>query len=142
MPLRRLPDDSGGDQGSGRGQSMKLLQNVSRRAFIRGIFPAGALVICASLLPESLWAYATTSHAGAGIVPRPNLFVGIQADDTVWIVASRSEMGTGTGTALPMILADELDADWTRVRIHQADGDPRYGNQDTDGSHSVRSFFD
>ena len=94
---------------------MKLLQNVSRRAFIRGIFPAGALVIGASLLPESLWACATTSHAGAGTVPRPNLFVGIQADDTVWIVASRSEMGTGTGTALPMILADELDADWTKV---------------------------
>ena len=121
---------------------MKLLQNVSRRAFIRGIFPAGALVIGASLLPESLWACAITSHAGTGTVPRPNLFVGIQADDTVWIVASRSEMGTGTGTALPMILADELDADWTKVRIRQADGDPRYGNQDTDGSHSVRSFFD
>ncbi|HZC45826.1 MAG TPA: molybdopterin cofactor-binding domain-containing protein, partial [Candidatus Acidoferrum sp.] len=52
------------------------------------------------------------------------------------------EMGTGTGTVLPMILADELDADWKQVRIHQADGDPRLGDQDTDGSHSVRSFFD
>ena len=73
---------------------------------------------------------------------RPNVFVAIQSDDTVSIVAARSEMGTGISTALPLVLADELDADWTKVKIHQADADKRYGDQDTDGSHSVRSFFD
>ena len=51
-------------------------------------------------------------------------------------------MGTGISTALPLVVADELDADWTKVKIKQADGDKRYGDQDTDGSHSVRSFFD
>ena len=58
------------------------------------------------------------------------------------IVAHRSEMGCGSRTALPIIVADELDADWTRVRIEQAIGDPKYGEQDTDGSHSVRSNFE
>jgi isoquinoline 1-oxidoreductase subunit beta len=121
---------------------MKLLHNVSRRVFIRAIFPAGALVIGAALLPERLLAAATTSHSPARTVFRPNVFIAIESDGTVSIVASRSEMGTGTGTVLPMILADELDADWTKVRVHQANADSRYGSQDTDGSHSVRSFFD
>ena len=51
-------------------------------------------------------------------------------------------MGCGSRTALPLIVADELDADWSKVRIEQAIGDPKYGDQDTDGSHSVRSNFD
>jgi isoquinoline 1-oxidoreductase beta subunit len=51
-------------------------------------------------------------------------------------------MGCGSRTALPLVVADELDADWTRVRLEQAIGDPKYGEQDTDGSHSVRSNFD
>jgi isoquinoline 1-oxidoreductase subunit beta len=72
----------------------------------------------------------------------PNLFVGIQQDGTVYIVAHRSEMGTVIRTSLPIVLADELDADWKRVKIDQAIGDKRYGDQNTDGSHSIRSFFD
>ena len=51
-------------------------------------------------------------------------------------------MGTGIRTALPIVAADELDADWTRVKIEQALGDAKYGDQNTDGSHSIRSFFD
>ena len=57
------------------------------------------------------------------------------------LIAHRSEMGTGSGTAVPLILADELDADWSRVKIEQAIGDKRYGSQDTDGSHSIREFY-
>src|SRR5713226_2966739 len=72
----------------------------------------------------------------------PNLFVGIQQDGTVCIVAHRSEMGTTIRTSLPLVLADELDADWKRVKIEQAIGDGRYGDQNTDGSHSVRSFLE
>jgi isoquinoline 1-oxidoreductase beta subunit len=72
----------------------------------------------------------------------PNVFVGIQQDGTVYIVAHRSEMGTVIRTSLPLVLADELDADWKRVKIDQAIGDKRYGDQNTDGSQSVRRFFD
>ncbi len=60
----------------------------------------------------------------------------------VIIIAHRSEMGTGIRTALPMIVAEELDADWSRVKIEQAIGDAKYGSQDTDGSESIRDFYD
>ena len=50
-------------------------------------------------------------------------------------------MGTGARTCLPMIVADELEADWARVTIVQALGDVKYGSQNTDGSCSVRDFY-
>src|SRR6516165_4913435 len=64
-------------------------------------------------------------------------------DGIVSIIAARAEMGNGAArTALPMIVADELDADWARVRVVQSPGDEKtYGNQDTDGSRSVRHFI-
>ena len=59
------------------------------------------------------------------------------------IVCHRSEMGQGVRTGMPMIVADELEADWKRVRVVQAPGDEkRFGNQDTDGSRSTRHFFE
>lgn len=76
-----------------------------------------------------------------GIVDDPLVFVSIDPDGTVTITAHRSEMGQGPRTSLPMVLADELDADWSQVKIVQAPGDePKYGNQDTDGSRSTRRW--
>ena len=122
---------------------MNSIANVSRREFLRGMFSTGALVLSASLVPDILRAQISSPGARSkDAVLRPNVFVAIESDGTVSIVAARSEMGTGISTALPSVLADELDADWTKVKIHQGDGDKRYGDQDTDGSHSVRSFFD
>jgi isoquinoline 1-oxidoreductase subunit beta len=122
---------------------MITIENVSRRSFLQGMLSASAFVLCARVVPRSLWA------AAAGVSPsidttafHPGMFVGIQSDGTVLIVAHRSEMGNGVRTSLPRILADELDADWSRVKVIQGDGDERYGSQDTDGSHSVREFFD
>jgi isoquinoline 1-oxidoreductase beta subunit len=123
---------------------MSAMENVSRRWFLKGLAGAGALVLGAYYAPEMLWAEqsddARTDADKAAF--HPNVFVGIETDGTVWIVAHRSEMGTVIRTTLPMVLADELDADWKRVKIDQAIGDHRYGDQNTDGSHSIRSFFD
>jgi isoquinoline 1-oxidoreductase subunit beta len=58
-----------------------------------------------------------------------NVYLAIDPSGLVTIIAHRSEMGTGIKTGLPMVLADELDADWTRVKVVQAQGDPKYGDQ-------------
>ena len=72
----------------------------------------------------------------------PHIFVSIAPDGTVTIVTHRSEMGTGSRTSLPMVVADEMEADWSRVKIVQAPGnEEKYGNQDTDGSRSIRHFI-
>src|SRR5262249_52696469 len=72
----------------------------------------------------------------------PIRFVQVGADGVVSIVCARSEMGQGVRSSLPFVLADELGADFARVRVVQGDADARYGDQNTDGSHSVRQFYD
>ena len=123
---------------------MSTIENVSRRRFIEGMFATGAFVLAARVMPESAWAQAAgpafrTSADGAAL--NPSVYLGIQPDGTVFIVTHRSEMGTGIRTTLPLVAADELDADWNRVRIEQGIGDPRYGDQNTDGSRSIRDFY-
>jgi isoquinoline 1-oxidoreductase beta subunit len=130
-----------------------VIANVSRRNFLQGMLSASAFVLCVG--KSALLAKAARNGApvagmsGMGSVPEidatafhPSVFLGIQPDGTVLIVAHRTEMGNGVRTSLPRILADEMDADWARVKVIQGDGDERYGSQDTDGSHSVREFFD
>lgn len=114
---------------------MNTIENVSRRGFLKIGVTAGSFVLAARVLPERLLAADTPAW-------QPDLFLAIAGDGTVTIVAGRSEMGCGSRTGVPLILADELDADWSKVKIEQALGDKKYGDQDTDGSHSVRSFFD
>src|SRR5579864_155864 len=121
--------------------------NVTRRSFLQGALSASAFVLCVAKTP--LFAKAAGNVASGSVAPsidatafHPSIFLGIQPDGTVLIVAHRTEMGNGVRTSLPRIVADELDADWSRVDVIQGDGDERYGSQDTDGSHSVREFFD
>jgi len=122
---------------------MNGIETVSRRRFLTGgIVAAGALVLGVHCYPklaagDELPDDTNVDHATL----HPSVYLGINPDGTVWIVASRAEMGTTSRTTLPLIVADELDADWKRVRIEQAIGDKRYGDQYTDGSHSVRSFY-
>src|SRR5258705_8557264 len=118
--------------------------NVSRRTFL-GAIPAVGLVLAVG--------FPTPAHAaddpkyGADSMPNgwlddPLVFVAIGTDGTVTITCHRQEMGQGVRTSLPMVVADELEADWSRVRVRQAQGDEaRFGNQDTDGSRSMRHFF-
>ncbi len=125
-------------------QTSRPIENVSRRGLLKGVAALGGLVLTAPLLSRpAMAAYAT----GAGDMPHgtvndPRVFVSIAPDGIVTIVAHRSEMGTGVRTGLPMIVADEMGADWSRVRLVQAPGDEaKYGNQDTDGSRSTRHYL-
>lgn len=117
---------------------------ISRRALLRGL-PLTGLVLAVGL-PDLAGADEPKKYGGDamphGVQDSPRTFVAIAPDGTVSIVVNRSEMGQGVRTSLPKVLADELEADWSRVKIVQAPGDEaRYGNQDTDGSRSMRHWF-
>jgi len=126
------------------GEAMTQIENVSRRGFLKGVVSAGALVLGAQILPKQLLgaAMASSDNPMTNAALQPNVYVAVDTDGTVYIVCHRSEMGSGNRSGLPRIVADELDADWNRVKVVQAPGDAKYGDQDTDGSHSVVSFFE
>ncbi len=71
----------------------------------------------------------------------PNAYLIIRPDGTITVQAHRSEMGQGVNTSVPMIVADELDADWDSIRIIHAPADSVYGNQVTGGSQSISSSY-
>jgi isoquinoline 1-oxidoreductase beta subunit len=118
---------------------MNRIELVSRRGFLNQAFTAGALILGTRILPSS--ALASLGGTVESAAWRPDLFLGLETDGTVRILAHRSEMGTGIKTSLPMVLADELEADWTRVKVEQAGADKRLGDQDTDGSHSITDYY-
>ncbi|MGK4923358.1 molybdopterin cofactor-binding domain-containing protein [Bordetella hinzii] len=120
----------------------------SRRSFLQGGLGALTLAVTSKGLITTVWAAETAARKyGAdsmpgGTVDDPLVFVSIAADGTVTIVAHRAEMGTGVRTSLPMVVADEMEARWDRVKVIQAPADEaRYGNQNVDGSRSVRHFL-
>ncbi len=123
------------------------IENLSRRGFLKGMASTSAFVLGVSLMPEKLLAAGgdLTSLDPTGPMTKaplhPSVYLAIDTDGTVYVIAHRSEMGNGVRTSLPRIVADELDADWGRVKVVQGTGDEKYGDQDTDGSHSVVSFF-
>ena len=122
------------------------IENVSRRRVLKGMVSTGGLVLALTVLPHGPARAAAPKWGGDGMpggtVNDPRVFVSIAPDGTVTIVCNRSDMGTGVRTGMPLIAADELDADWSRVKVAQATGnEARYGNQDTDGSRSTRHGF-
>ena len=125
-------------------QSIQKVPGPSRRGFLAGMFGAGGLLLATNRvagrsLVEGLAASGGEADAQ---VWSPDVFLSIAEDGVVSIVTHRSEMGTGIRTSLPMVVADELGADWQSVRIEQAVGDEgRYGSQNTDGSRSIRNFY-
>jgi len=123
---------------SGTANVIRWGPGISRRGFLAGL-AAGSVVLVAN----TSCAPAVRKLASGDELPfEPDLFVAIAPDGVVSILAHRSEMGTGIRTALPVVVADEMGADWGRVVIRQAIGDARLGSQNTDGSRSVRRFFD
>lgn len=128
-------------------QSSAIIENASRRAILGGLLGTSAFVLSVRFSPADAREALTLYPTGADGMPSkwvtdPKVFVAIDADGTVTIVTHRAEMGTGIRTSLPAVVADEMEADWSRVKLAQAPGDePGYGNQDTDGSRSMRHFI-
>jgi isoquinoline 1-oxidoreductase subunit beta len=122
------------------------LEGLSRREFLRRLQAMGGLLLAADGLRIAKAADAPKYGAEAmehGTVDNPLVFLAVANDGSVTIIVHRSEMGQGVRTGMPLIVADELEADWSRVRVQQAPADEeKYGNQDTDGSRSTRHFLD
>src|SRR5438093_6463392 len=112
---------------------------VDRREFLKTGAAAGATLLSALYLP-AFDPRPAPAHAPAPF--KPNAWIEVGHDGAVTIWTGRSEMGQGVRTAMPMIVAEELEGDWTRVQVAQADADPAYGDQFTVGSRSVRSGFE
>jgi len=111
--------------------------NIGRRGFLQAAAASGLV------LGFHVSGYSPITQAAAAGPAQlvPNVYVAIDRKGTVTVTVPRVEMGTGIRTSLAMILADELDADWHRIQVVQAQGDVKYGDQNTDGSRSVRQFF-
>ena len=118
---------------------MKMKSKLSRRYFIKNVslFSGGLLLAC-DMNTEST--NSIIENSGKNFMP--NLFVELKPNGDLILTASRSEMGQGVRTSLTSVIADELDADWSRVSVKQAPGDDAYGNQNTDGSRSIRTIYE
>lgn len=111
------------------------IQQVNRRDFMKlfGLASTGLVLGCTATVEKKFQPEINKNFFA------PNLFITLEKDGTVKLIASRSEMGQGIRTSLASAIADELEADWKYVKVIQATGDEKYGNQNTDGSRSVRT---
>lgn len=120
---------------------MNGIDRLSRRDFLQATGVAGGGLVLSITFGCQQSGEPADKAAGATSVA-PNVYVNIREDDIVEIYCHRSEMGQGIRTCLPQVIADELEADWDRIELIQAPGDAKYGNQNTDGSTSIRQQFD
>jgi isoquinoline 1-oxidoreductase beta subunit len=122
------------------------LSNVSRRDFLKtSAITTGGLVIAFVVPGAGRFAFAQAAPAAK--LPTPTAFLRIGSDDTVTILLAHSEMGQGIWTTLPMLIAEELDADWSKIKVEHAPAAPVYahavfGMQMTGGSSTTWSEFD
>jgi isoquinoline 1-oxidoreductase subunit beta len=115
-----------------------MIENVSRRDFLKA---SGGLLLAVAL--------PTKGFAQAQAVFAPNAFVRIAPDNTVTVIVKHLEMGQGTYTGLPTLVAEELDADWSQIRVEGAPADAsRYNNlfwgpaQGTGGSTALANSYE
>ena len=125
---------------------MNEVTTPSRREFLKtGALVSGGLVIAFVVPGAKRFAAAQAPRARRGFAP--NAFLRVGSDDSVTVLLAHSEMGQGIWTALPMLIAEELDADWSKIKVEHADAAPVYahtafGIQMTGGSTSTWSEFD
>ncbi len=123
---------------------MKITLN--RRAFIRTSATAVSGLVISFVIPGA-GRFAFAQAAAAGKLPPANAFLRIGSDDKITVLLAHSEMGQGIWTTLPMLIAEELDADWSRIQVQHAPAAPVYahpafGMQMTGGSSTTWSEFD
>jgi len=135
-------------------QDQVVVRNFSRRDFVKGSLAVagsgmilGVFVGCSEDMVDQAVADMISGAVGGTRSPgdggfEPNVFVRLLTSGDVEITVSRTEMGQGSRTAMAQLVADELEADWARVRVVQAQGDAKYGDQNTDGSRSVRNLYE
>jgi isoquinoline 1-oxidoreductase beta subunit len=117
---------------------MEDIQNISRRNFVKVFgLASGGLIIGCQFTSEK-----ESIRIDDGTTFTPNLFVQLKKDGKLILLSSRSEMGQGIKTSLTSAIADEMDADWEYVSVDQATGNKKFGNQNTDGSRSVRTILE
>jgi len=118
---------------------MKSIKNLSRRSFVKsiGLASGGLILACNTSV------FSDKEKAPENLINfNPNLFVQLNSDGSLILIASRSEMGNGVRTSLPSVIADEMEADWSKITVQQAVGDKKYGDQNTDGSRSIRYLYE
>ena len=136
---------------------MSVNEKPNRRAFIKLLGVGGLVFVADQFGVRRLNAAefphdATDTGSGTGEVNNtrgvlaepwsPLAYVSLTDDGIVTIICHRSEMGQGIRTTMPMIIADEMEADWAQCRVQQGDGnEKKYGSQNTDGSSSIRNFL-
>jgi len=104
------------------------MKKWTRRAFITtGVLTGGALVLGVAIRPGNRADKVRGMIAGEGETVL-NIWLKIDADNTVTVIVPHAEMGQGTHTTLPMMLADEMDADWKMVKMLEAPGNEEYAN--------------
>ena len=115
---------------------------LSRRTFIKTATAAGGGLMIGAYLPIG----PATPLRAAGTF-EPNIWITVNADESVRIMLTMLEMGQGVMTSMPMLVAEELDFDWKKIKTEWAGADPKYGNpnfggqQLTAGSNSVRGMW-
>ncbi|MBI3777126.1 MAG: xanthine dehydrogenase family protein molybdopterin-binding subunit [Gammaproteobacteria bacterium] len=125
---------------------MEILPNLSRRDFIKtSALVAGGLVI--AFVVPGVRRFALAAPPAANKLPAPNAFLRVGNDGVITVLLAHSEMGQGVWTALPMLIAEELDADWSKIKVEHAPASTlyahtAYGMQMTGGSSSTWSEFD
>lgn len=122
-----------------KAENSQAIENVSRRNFLKtSSMVAGGLVIGIAV-PTKAMAFDKPTKKSTF---NPNAFIHLQENGDTLIYCGRCEMGQGISTALPAAVADEMEADWDRVTVKQADGDEKYGPQGTGGSASIRVMYE
>jgi len=123
---------------------MATTTTLDRRTFLKVSAAVGGGFVVGGYVPGLIDAPATVGAAG---LFEPNVWVKIGADDTVTMTLTMLEMGQGVMTSMPMLVAEELDIDWNRIKTEWAPADPKYGSpnfggvQLTAGSNSVRGMW-